>query len=183
MDYRGQAALPRGIRNNNPGNIETGEPWNGRVAVDGPFIVFADTTWGIRALAMDLATKINKDGLDTISKIIAAYAPASDNNEVGPYIADVSNISGIGADDQLGSDADTLFSLIRGIVSHENGATAAAQYVSDDDVNKGISMMGNSPLTVFQAGAVAVEANPVQAVVLLVVGAFVLNALLKGSKK
>jgi hypothetical protein len=46
MDFRQDPdAQPyRGIRNNNPGNIEKGIAWQGAVGDDGTFIIFADDT-------------------------------------------------------------------------------------------------------------------------------------------
>src|ERR1700743_661562 len=111
MDYRGQTSLPRGIRNNNPGNIRAGIAWQGAVGSDPDFVIFADDTWGLRALAKDLMTKITKDGLDTINAIITQYAPASENNTAA-YIAAVAADSGIDANTQLGTDTDTIASLV-----------------------------------------------------------------------
>lgn len=187
MDYRGQTAadgsqLPRGIRNNNPGNIETGEAWQGAVGVDAPFIIFADDTWGLRALATDLTTKIKKDGLDTITKIITVYAPPSEN-DTASYIAAVASDSGIGADEQLGTDAATISSLMRGIVNHENGEGPGNEYVTDQDIATGIGMMGQTFSQVFQAGIIAVQANPVQSLILLAVGVVILNEIYKYAKK
>jgi hypothetical protein len=152
MDYRGQASLPRGIRDNNPGNeeVETGVTWQGQVGADGNFIIFADTTWGLRALARDLTTKMTTDGLTTITAIITDYAPPSEN-DTASYIASVASDSGFGADDQLSPDQPTLHALMRAIVNHENGDDASAQYVSDADIDTGIEMAGN-PATVFPQG-------------------------------
>ena len=54
------AKTPRGIRNNNPGNIECGSPWQGlrpqNERTDNRFAQFADQVFGIRALACVLIT-------------------------------------------------------------------------------------------------------------------------------
>src|SRR5215472_12752081 len=120
MDYRGQSALPRGLRDNNPGDLESppGSAWLGTVGQDGPFVVFADTTWGLRALARDLQTKIAKDGYDTIETLINVYAPPSEN-DTQAYIANVSSSTGIAPGDQLGADQDTITSLMRAICNQE----------------------------------------------------------------
>jgi hypothetical protein len=170
MDYRGQASLPRGIRDNNPGNLQpppglTG--WQGTVGMDGPFVVFADDTWGLRALALDLTNKINTDGLDTITSLITAYAPPSEN-DTASYISSVAADTGISATDQLGTDQDTITSLMRAIVNHENGDTASAQYIPDSDILTGYQM-ANNPGTVFNAAVIAAQAYPTTTV--FVVGA------------
>ncbi|HCQ3021998.1 TPA: hypothetical protein OHP99_004980, partial [Escherichia coli] len=53
---------PRGIRNNNPGNLDKGSPWQGLAAnPDEPrFCTFKDPVWGIRALAVTLITYHDK---------------------------------------------------------------------------------------------------------------------------
>lgn len=158
MDFRAQTNLPRGIRNNNPGNIRAGDSWQGMVGQDDAgFIIFSDDTWGLRALATDLQTKINKDNLTTISDIISVYAPPSENNTAA-YIAAVSADTGIGADDELTADAQTLFDLVRAIANHENGDSYSAM-IPDADITQGISMMGNSPGTLLQAATIAVSNN------------------------
>lgn len=151
MDYRSQTSLPRGIRNNNPGNIKTGIMWQGAAGDDGTFIIFADDTWGLRAMATDLSNKISKDGLNTINLIISAYAPPSEN-DTQSYIDAVSSDTGFGPDDVLTLDQPTLHALIRAIVNHENGADASAQYISDADIDTGISMVSGSISQLFKRG-------------------------------
>lgn len=60
------AKLPRGIRNNNPGNLEWGDPWQGLdpdgQAQDKRFVVFKDPAMGIRAIARTLITYQDKYG-------------------------------------------------------------------------------------------------------------------------
>jgi hypothetical protein len=186
MDYRGQATLPRGIRDNNPGNLQpppglTG--WQGTVGMDGPFVVFADDTWGLRALALDLINKISNDGLDTITAIITVYAPPSEN-DTASYITAVANDSGIGATDQLGTDQDTITSLMRAIINHENGDSASAQYIPDTDIATGYTMAtGGAMSTAFSAAAVAIEAYPTQTVLALGVAAVVLYWIFAGGSR
>jgi hypothetical protein len=184
MDYRSDpAAAPyRGIRNNNPGNLKTGIAWQGTAGDDGTFIIFADTSWGIRALATDLANKMGKDGLTTIRAIVSVYAPPSENNTAA-YIASVSSDTGIGPDDPLNKDQATLQSLVRAIINHEEGAGPSRQFISDDDIVNGIGMMQTSLLTLFQAGVVAVQSNPLTTLAFLVGGAILLGALFSKGKE
>jgi hypothetical protein len=177
MDYRNNAAVAsfRGIRNNNPGNYKSDGPaWQGAVGSDGVFYIFADDTWGLRAMAKDLTTKIG-EGVDTITTIITKYAPPSEN-DTASYIAAVSSDTGIDPDTQLGTDQDTIHSLIRAIVNHENGSSASQQFISDADIDQGIAMAGN-PATVFQAAAIAAQANPLLTVAILLGSVWLLSMI------
>lgn len=104
---------PRGIRNNNPGNIEWGSPWQGLVAfdkrTDSRFAQFIDPASGIRALARVLITYQDKrraaDGspIDTIAEFIERWAPPFENNtkayadEVRKAVADTTTLDVCGA--------------------------------------------------------------------------------------
>jgi hypothetical protein len=152
--FIGRTDLPRGIRNNNPGNIEIGDEWQGKTGEDPPFIIFQDITWGLRALATDIVNKIN-EGYNTITALITRYAPPSEN-DTQSYINQVSSTSGIGPNDVLGLDTDTISSLMRGIIIQENGA-AFAPLVTDQDIQTGIGMMNNQLLSIIQAAGIAVQ--------------------------
>ena len=104
-----QAATPvpaaftemRGIRNNNPGNIDRdGTAWQGLAAdqsSDPRFCVFVDAQHGIRALALVLLTYQEVHDLDTIRGVISRWAPAVEN-DTEAYISAVTGRTGIGAD-------------------------------------------------------------------------------------
>jgi hypothetical protein len=166
-----------GLDNNNPGDIKfDGTAWKGMADNDGTFVIFADTTWGLRAIAVDLSTKI-KRGLNTISGILNAYAPASDSNNVPAYIAAVSRDTGFGPDEVLTADAPTLEAMVRAIVNHEISDQLSSQYISDDDISQGVSMMTGVTATV-QAAGVAANNNPITTVVLVGVGVYLLSRLI-----
>jgi hypothetical protein len=171
-----------GLANNNPGDIKyDGTQWLGEVGNNGTFVTFSDTTWGLRAIGVDLTTKINKDGLNTITLIVTAYAPASDNNNVPAYISSVASDTGFDPNAILTADPATLSALIRAIVNHEIGDTLSSQYVSDADIATGISMMtGISPLA--QAAVIAVQADPGSAVVVAALIYWVIFNMVKGWK-
>lgn len=153
--FIGRSDLPIGLRNNNPGDLKTGIAWQGMTGAEGSFITFQDITWGLRALARDLVTNIDHEGINTIEALISKYAPPSENlTQV--YIADVAADTGLAKDEVLGTDADTIHSLIRAIVRHELGDTYA-QMVSDADIDTGIAMEGGGTLP--QAAVIALE-NP-----------------------
>lgn len=129
---------PRGIRNNNPGNLnyagqsgakkESGE--NGR------FAVFESMRDGISALYRQIQLYFSR-GVNTIESVVNKYAPAEDNNNVQAYIRQLVGATGKQADEKLsGEDTETVFKLIRGIINHENGKG----YVSDQDILSGIQV-------------------------------------------
>lgn len=168
QSFNGRADLPLGLRNNNPGNIRPGDAWQGMVGEAGGFIVFQDISWGIRALATDIANKITH-GYNTITKLITRYAPPSENN-TSAYIFAVSSDTGIPADQVLNQDAGTLHSLVRAIINHENGDAASA-LISDQDIDQGISMMSGSLLQLFNAAGIALQHPGTPGGVALVIGA------------
>lgn len=173
MDFRSQQNLLPGLRNNNPGNIKTGQGWKGVVGNDGTFDIFSDDTWGLRALAMDLTAKMNR-GLNTIASIISAYAPPGDN-DTPSYISAVSRDTGIDPNELVQSPND-LPALMRAIVSHENGDQGSL--ISDADISQGIAMMGNGPGVLVQSAVDAVVNNTDNAGVILGGGVVLLLILL-----
>lgn len=120
---------PRGIRNNNPGNIEKGEPWRGLAAdqsADSRFAVFVSPVWGIRALARILMVYRTRDGLeglggpgvDTIREVITRWAPPHENNTEA-YIKAVANE--MRKPDRVALTMADYPALIKAIIKHENG--------------------------------------------------------------
>lgn len=113
-------ALPRGIRNNNPGNIErTGDRWRGMSAIqsDPRYVVFDAPVWGLRAMARIIRNYM-RQGCDTIERIITRWAPPSEN-VTSAYIAAVSRHVGKAPNAPL-TEAD-LIPLMEAITRHENG--------------------------------------------------------------
>ena len=83
--------LPRGLRNNNPGNIRLSrDKWVGlrREQTDPQFFQFTDIEYGYRALIIILQNYRRKHGLQTIAEMIHRWAPSNENNTVG-YISRV----------------------------------------------------------------------------------------------
>lgn len=134
MDYRGQAGQPRGIRNNNPGNIKRGSSqWVGKVpyeqSTDGTFEQFTYYVYGVRAMIKLLRTYI-EGGTNNISKIINRWAPAADNNNPMAYIGHVVLKTGIPADQTISfSNTAQIKALVKAIADYENGKVNA---VSDE---------------------------------------------------
>lgn len=158
-DYRNRPDLPKGLRNNNPGNLRTGINWQGAVGNDGSFIIFKSMAWGLRAMATDLINKIKNDKLDTIQKIINKYAPANDNNDPVAYAKEVSQLTGIGVNDTLNPDADTIKALMKAQISVEIGP-AFTPMVTDADMNEAFSLLSSPIQSFLEAAAVFAQSNP-----------------------
>jgi len=115
----------RGERNNNPGNLRpAGYTWQGQTGQDcgsmGCYVKFSTPVMGIRALARDLLTKYNR-GLDTVRKIINAYAPPVENNTAS-YINAVANKLGVSPDTRINmGDINTHIAFVYAVIRHENG--------------------------------------------------------------
>ncbi|WP_299795901.1 hypothetical protein [Ramlibacter sp.] len=136
------AQAPRGIRNNNPGNIvKTDRPWQGEMLGNDPRYSSFDTPEaGIRALAKTLTTYGEKYGLNTVQSIIARWAPASEN-DTGAYVNAVAGQLGVGPTQPLDlKNPATMSGLVQAIVKHENGT----QPYSDEQIAHGIGAAGNA---------------------------------------
>ena len=132
----GNSSAARGLRNNNPGNIEAGSnSWDGQAGSDGRFAKFVTPEHGIRALGKNLLS-YQRQGYDTVSEIVNRWAPASDGNNTEAYIATLCKKLNVTPNDQLNmSDINTLRQLCAGIIQHENGK----QPYSEDQLNTGVS--------------------------------------------
>jgi len=117
-------STPRGIRNNNPGNIrDSNDKWQGlaRIDNDDQFSVFEDATWGIRALASILITYQDRHKLRTIRTIIGRWAPPVEN-DTGAYVNAVALACGVAADQYIDLHKyEVLCPLVEAIIRHENG--------------------------------------------------------------
>jgi hypothetical protein len=133
--------LPRGIRNNNPGNIRLSHtPWLGQVENpnEDVFVTFDTAHNGLRAIAKILLTYETKYGLHTIGQIIDRWAPPSEN-DTEAYKQAVADHAGYGVDDPIGDDAGVLDGLIAGIVMHENGQQPYDGETIEAAVNQALS--------------------------------------------
>ncbi len=114
---------PRGLRNNNPGNIEYG-PFAksmGATGSDGRFAIFPTPAAGLQALSA-LLRGYGKKGFNTLKSAINRYAPSSENNTPA-YVKAMANELGVSPDAALDmSDPTTLAAMMRGITKHENGS-------------------------------------------------------------
>lgn len=121
--------LPRGIRNNNPGNIRLSKTlWQGQKPLpqtDADFVEFVSPLHGLRALMKLLLTYRLKYHLDTVESVINRFAPPHEN-ATDSYIYTVAKALGIRRTDKIDiTAAPVLIALARAIVLHENGRPPA----------------------------------------------------------
>ena len=141
--------LPRGIRANNPSNIDrTSTAWKGQSvdqSSDPRFVVFDAPEWGIRAIVRVLRSYRDKYGLRTVKGIISRWAPPNEN-ATDAYYNTVAKKLGVDPDDEIDiDDIDTLRGLIKAIIRHENGANPAepdGAWYPDDVIDEGIRRAG-----------------------------------------
>ncbi|MGB7800203.1 hypothetical protein [Buttiauxella sp.] len=176
MARAADAGNVRGIRNNNPGNLEASElfEWQGQTGNDGRFATFSSPEHGIRALGMNLLS-YHRRGLDTISKVISRWAPAQDNNDTSAYINKVSQALGVSPHQRLDLTAPAVLSaLSKAIIRHENGTIPFDESVISSGVFSALGLQSlpgakNAALTIAQAvqgksvfGLQASSMSPVQ---------------------
>ena len=118
-------ATPRGVRNNNPGNIRHGAPWVGLAPTqtDPAFCQFIDPQHGIRALCKVLLAYQQTHGLTTIRQMIDRWAPPADGNATAAYVQFVSGRCGV--------DPDAAFD----VTAAGNLATMAAAIIAQECAN------------------------------------------------
>lgn len=129
---------PKGIRLNNPGNIEHGQNWQGLsdVQPDKRFCSFTDPEWGIRAICKILGTYQTKYKIKTIEGAINRWAPAHEN-PTASYISNVAKWSGIAAKATVSfKDRETLFKVAKAIARQENGKVS----FSDETFYMGVDL-------------------------------------------
>lgn len=132
--------LPLGLRNANPGNLRVGPiAWQGQIGENKGFVVFDTLRNGLRALARLLLIYQDRYGINTVRKTIERWAPSSEN-DTEAYIAAACAVLECKPDDRFNfSDANFLFWMITAIGSHENGAKAFAENVSDFEIEAAIA--------------------------------------------
>lgn len=118
--------LPRGLRNNNPGNIRrNSDVFQGEVnpSRDKDFKQFKSMAYGYRAVFKILSNYHRVYKLTTIRKMISRWAPENENN-TATYVSLVSSYSGIGPDDLLNFDREQMIRIVAGMSKVENGREA-----------------------------------------------------------
>ncbi|MDE9545311.1 structural protein [Xenorhabdus bovienii] len=117
--------MSRGIRNNNPGNIDhnSANKWQGQLPhdekIEKRFCRFESPEYGIRAL-MKLLCNYHEKGYQTVAKMIDRWAPTNENN-TSAYIKGVAKALGVDPHQVISVDKVTLIALAKSIIRHENG--------------------------------------------------------------
>lgn len=145
--------LTRGYLNNNPGNIDRGNPpWNGEIRdvskcvndiqrrelTQGRFCVFVSSAYGIRALALNLRAYRDRLGCKSVQDYINRWAPPNENNTAG-YIDRVAMEIGVNPLAQIDiNQQPTMKALVKGIINVE----CAGMPYSDAELDAGLAAAG-----------------------------------------
>lgn len=111
-------ALPKGVRKNNPLNIEQGENWDGLAPTQsGRFCTFVSPVYGFRAAARIISGAYVRRGKTTIQEVISTWAPPQENPTTD-YIAFVTQKTGLHPNDNAVSN---LTAVLWAMAQFENG--------------------------------------------------------------
>lgn len=129
-----KSALPRGLRNCNPGNIRRSRVrYEGEVtpSQDAAFKQFNSMAYGYRAIFVLLYTYQHRHGLDTIAKMLGRYAPKNEN-DTSAYIAAVAERSGVPATSHItATNKDVMIPIVAAMSAVENGVPAVMRDVEE----------------------------------------------------
>lgn len=132
-------STPRGLRNNNPGNIRHGDTWIGLAEEqrDPEFCTFKDPKFGIRAM-VKIFFRYDDLNIRTIRRIINRWAPPSEN-DTDSYVRDVARRCSVDPDDDIDVRSYRVVRpLVEAIIFHENGV----QPYDNATLYAGIAMAG-----------------------------------------
>lgn len=121
--------MTRGLKNNNPLNIEKtkgGNPWQGEIVPSGDirFAQFRTMAHGYRAAFKLLHNYQRNYGLNTIRKMIGRWAPSNENH-TDVYVRTVSARSGVPADSRITTtNRDVMVPIVAAMSFVENGVEA-----------------------------------------------------------
>jgi hypothetical protein len=143
----GATRVTRGVRNNNPGNIDrvAGTNWQGaaRDQTDSRFVVFISPEMGVRALVRTLMTYFKQHRIRTVRGVINRWAPPVENNTAA-YVDAVCRELGrslgrtVNADETLDIDTRAVMRpLVVAIIAHENAGYCYTDAVIDEGLRLG----------------------------------------------
>lgn len=138
-------SVARGIRNNNPGNIDynPANNWQGQLKVDKTieprFCRFDTPENGIRALGKLLQTYQSKYGLTTVEGIINRWAPSVENNTKAYVRAVEKTIGSIPGATITLKDPRTLGLFIKAIIRHENSNYEYSDAIMSEGVRRALA--------------------------------------------
>lgn len=140
----GNPAGLRSVRNNNPGNIRIGQPWQGLMpraqmtpeqAAETAFCIFLTPVWGFRAMA-EIFHTYAREGVHTIRQAVTKWAPPNENN-TDAYVQSVVDYTSFGPDDTFPftGAVTTQAALVKAFSIHEAGGW----YFARADLIAGVS--------------------------------------------
>lgn len=127
------ANAPRGIRNNNFGNIKAlpgGQAWQGQVGVDDQGHAIFDTPEnGVLAAKKNLTSYATRDGINTVSGLVGRWAGGATPQSQQNYAAYLSGSLHVAPDQKIDlTDPKVQQPLLRGIFAFENGPEAMSAW-------------------------------------------------------
>lgn len=149
--------IPRSIRNNNPGNIEFGSFAKkfGATGSDGRFAIFPSWQAGVAAMHALLMNKYEQ-GLTTIHSLISGsgrvqgwLGSGADLKDAPNYIANVSKLTGIGADQQL--PPSQIAAVQMAMARNEAGGAVPSMNVTNNVTVNGVQEPQRAAAAVKQA--------------------------------
>lgn len=137
------SGLPRGISNNNPGNIKrsAANDWQGQTGQDANgFAIFSDPVYGLRAMFMVLQAYSNEGALFpnstapfSISNIVTRWTSGDSAADQAGWVSTVESVSGIPRGQQIDPTSQSqMQALVNGIVAAENGLAYAGYYAATE---------------------------------------------------
>lgn len=141
--------LPRGILNQNPGNIRPlshGLTWQGQIGVDtsgsdGAYVQFDNPRNGIRAIARIMMNYESVHGIHTLLQVFQRWAPSSDSNDPANYAGFVAKVLGVQISDTVDlHDPATLTAICQRITLMECGfpPDGSANWYTDQIFSDGV---------------------------------------------
>ena len=135
----------RGIRNNNPGNIDYNKnnQWRGQIGIETSsinprFAKFDTPENGIRALAKLLLNYQRFHKLNTVHEIINRWAPPVEN-VTSAYVTACAQALGVDQNEVVNlSDRRLLKLLTVAIIKHENGSQPYSDFVIDTGISEAL---------------------------------------------
>lgn len=132
-----ESEWPRGIRNQNPGNVTniSGQIWLHQTGVDGEnYCVFANAAWGIRAACRIWWAYYYHHGIRTLNGAVTRWAPPP-NNPTEKYIRFVADACKVSPMQPL-DFCEMALPITKAIILFENGC----QPYSLTTLNRGIEL-------------------------------------------
>lgn len=127
--------IPRGISNNNPGNIRISDAsWLGKVPLerntDGAFEQFTAPEYGIRAMCR-IFRSYKAAGWNTVRAMIERWAPPNENDTFA-YVSFVCAAAHVAPDQVIDPKSrEVVEPLCRAIITMENGQAWRDHYAKD----------------------------------------------------